>query len=88
MKTSLFVPFSFAALLMIQKQLTPMFLNISSRLVISLRLVVSSYGKGLVVYLLETIINLLPIVLFFALQLGDNKMFAVVSYLWKFCLFI
>ena len=55
------------ALSMIQKQFTPVFLAIPSQyslkcLVISLRLDVSSWDKGLVVHVLEAAINLLPIV--------------------------
>ena len=54
------------ALSMIQKQFTPVFLAIPSQyslkcLVISLRLDVSSWDKGLVVHALEAAINLLPI---------------------------
>ena len=70
---ALFVLFSFlsfcktsVALSMIQKQFTPVFLAIPSQyslkcLVISLRLDVSSWDKGLVVHALEAAINLLPI---------------------------
>ena len=54
------------ALSMIQKQFTPVFLAIPSQyslkcLVVSLRLDVSSWDKGLVVHVLEAVINLLPI---------------------------
>ena len=66
----LFTFFSFvrtsAALSMIQKQLTPVFLTIPSQyclkcMVISLRLDVSNCDSGLVVHALEAAINLLPI---------------------------
>ena len=66
----LFTFFSFfktsVALLMIQKQLTPVFLAIPSQyclkcVVISLRLDVSNCDSGLVVHALEAAINLLPI---------------------------
>ena len=55
-----------AALSMIQKQLTPVFLTIPSQyclkcVVIGLRLDVSNCDSGLVVHALETAINLLPI---------------------------
>ena len=74
---ALFVLFSFltfcktsVALSMIQKQFTPVFLAIPSQyslkcLVISLRLDVSSWDKGLVVHALEAAINLLPIFVHF-----------------------
>ena len=55
-----------AALLIIQKQLMPVFLAIPSQyclkcVVISLRLYVSNCDSGLVVHALEAAINLLPI---------------------------